>query len=313
MKRIAFLVLTLCLAFAGDSWGRQRTQPARHEAAKAEQTANPNQRGTPEEPLTVNVVPTPEQKAEAEKKEIEAKVKAADDHKLVEYAADQVVIGVVTFGIFLLQLAAFVAQAIFMRRTVIEARRTTHASIRSAAAAQKSARISERALTDIERPYIFVFGMSKLIYVADGINSRAFVKFKVANFGRLPAIIEEASAGFVYGEGLNIDMPLHVGENDSLVVFPILQQNDIREVVARVADGMLSKEITVEVPVDYGFSDEAEIIPKFTPPDGSDTFFRIILRYRGPISQGHETNGMWLYEQDGNLVQRGDAPYNQMK
>jgi hypothetical protein len=137
-KRTVFVALALCLALIGDSSGQRsrRNTPAK-ETPKAEQSTNPDQRGTTSQPISVNVIPTAEQKADSDKKDSEAVIKAADDHKLIEYAWYQVLVGVVTFFIFVLQLVAFSLQARYMRRTVIEMRRTTHTTIRSTRAAQK--------------------------------------------------------------------------------------------------------------------------------------------------------------------------------
>src|ERR1700688_1321029 len=154
----AVLGFALLLALIGDSSARSRHHLPTSPTPKTEQSATPNQRGTPDHPLTVNIVPTAEQKAEAEKKDAEARLKAATDQKLVQYTGYQVLVGVVTFFIFILQLLAFTLQARYMRRTVIEMRRTTHATIRAARASQKSAdaaKVAAEALPQLERAYLF--------------------------------------------------------------------------------------------------------------------------------------------------------------
>src|SRR5258708_6453366 len=132
MWRTAVLALAFCLALIGDSSAQSRGKPSSKEAPKPQQSATTDQRGSPNQPLSVNVVPTVEQKTDAEKKDAEARIKAADDHKLVEYAWDQVLVGIVTFCIFVLQLIAFSLQARYMRRTVDEMKQTTAAAIKAA-------------------------------------------------------------------------------------------------------------------------------------------------------------------------------------
>jgi hypothetical protein len=61
------------LEFLGGS--RRHAPP--NETTKTELDAKPDQRGSEKQPL-INVVPTAEQKADAEKKDAEAKLKAAD-------------------------------------------------------------------------------------------------------------------------------------------------------------------------------------------------------------------------------------------
>src|ERR1700722_16445507 len=108
MKLHQFVIALIFLVlFASDSLAQSEKQPSGNETPKTEQAAKADQRRTPNQPLFVNVVPTDEQKADAKKKDDEAAIKAADDKKLVEYTFYQVLIGIVTFFIFVLQLVAF--------------------------------------------------------------------------------------------------------------------------------------------------------------------------------------------------------------
>jgi hypothetical protein len=128
--RIALVVLALCLAVIGDSAAKSQKQP-RAQAPQAQQSTQPNQRSTPDQPFSVNVIPTTEQKEYTENKDREAAIKTADDHKLVEYAWYQVLIGVVTFFIFVLQLVAFTAQARRLRQTIDLMKDTTERQLRA--------------------------------------------------------------------------------------------------------------------------------------------------------------------------------------
>lgn len=70
------------------------------------------------------------------------------------------------------------------RISTIAARRAANAAIRQAKAA-------EDALTQLERPYIFVFGVKQIFQ--DQSRNDFFVTYTVANFGKLPAIIERST------------------------------------------------------------------------------------------------------------------------
>src|SRR5260370_27808604 len=119
--RNVVLGLALLRALIADSWGQSQHQLP-NEATKAQQRAPTDERGTPDQPLTVNVVPTAEQKADADKEKESAKLKAADDRKLIEYTGYLVLVGVVQFGVFILQLITFSLQARSMRRAPDEMR-----------------------------------------------------------------------------------------------------------------------------------------------------------------------------------------------
>ena len=149
--RCLVIALALLAAFASDSRG-QSQKPSRNDAQKTEQATKPDQRGTPNQPLSVNIVPTDEQKADAQKKDRDAAIKAADDKKLVEYTGYQVLIGIITFFIFVLQLIAFSLQACYMRRSYVEMRRTTRATIRATLAAQNALKLGRDEFIASHRP-----------------------------------------------------------------------------------------------------------------------------------------------------------------
>jgi hypothetical protein len=207
--RFSCLVVALALlaTFASDSWG-QSNQPSRgNEAPRAEQATKTDQRGTPNQPLSVNIVPTAEQKTDAEKKDNDAAIKAADDKKLVEYTGYQVLIGIVTFFIFVLQLAAFSLQARYMRRTVTEMRKTTHTTIRSTRAAIKAATATvaaERARFFIVIDKTNLAAMTKTAIDMSASSEQPIpfpveIKFFFKNYGKTPGIIKAFSVGTMTG------------------------------------------------------------------------------------------------------------------
>jgi hypothetical protein len=62
----------------------------------------------------------------------------------------------------------------------------------------------------------------------------------------------------------------------------------------------------------FGFDEpDARIAPEWDVPKDSDVFFRVVIRYRGPFSGGHETSATWLcVGGSSQLIQRGGAEYN---
>jgi hypothetical protein len=186
---IAIVLMLLLAAFSSDSWGQSKQTLGGKESPKPEQTSKTEQRGTNDPPLTVNAVPTPEQEEIAEKQAIETRRKIANDEKLVEYTSYQVWIGIATFFIFLLQLIAFSVQARYMRRTVTEMRKTTHATIRAARSTQKTANVAENNLLAILRPII---GINE-IKLCDPNQSCAaqHISFDIRNKGTSGAFIDK--------------------------------------------------------------------------------------------------------------------------
>jgi hypothetical protein len=135
----------------------------------------------------------------------------------VEYTGYQVLIGIVTFFIFLLQLIAFSLQACYMKRTVVEMRKTTHATIRATRAAGKSA----DAVVAVERARFFIVlerhNLSLLIkavrdngHLPPGENVNFTFSFK--NYGKTPGILKEQVIGSVIADELpkTLFLPLSV-------------------------------------------------------------------------------------------------------
>jgi hypothetical protein len=122
--------LTLLLALMPDSFEQSQPEPSANQAPKIQKGAAEDKRGTKDQPLTVNIVPTAEQKTASEKEAAETKLKASREEKLITYTGDLVLVGLVQFLVFVLQLIAFVVQAIYMRRSAEEMRKTTEAAER---------------------------------------------------------------------------------------------------------------------------------------------------------------------------------------
>ncbi|OIQ63832.1 hypothetical protein GALL_546260 [mine drainage metagenome] len=235
----------------------------------------------------------------------------------MEYTGDQVAIGVVTFFIFVLQLIAFVAQAAYMRRSYVEMRLTTRATIRAASSAQKSAdaaaaqaKIAESALIQLERPYIFVFGVCEV--KEDKEVNEFYVEYTVVNYGKMPAIIDGAWIDFVTDNAGQPPSPTLLYDGHSLLSSPILQSGERREKIRQYTPvGMVKGTGGVTINIRTG---EQSACPIFDISDGFDIYFRATIRYHGPSSVDHETGALWIYNPSSfEFAQRGGNEYNYTK
>ncbi len=171
----------------------------------------------------------------------------------------------------------------------------------SANAARSAARTAEKALTDVERPYVFVFGVTgfKIDKVRPG-GLNPHVTFSVANYGKTPAIIERVAFGFSLGA--EPDDLLYADAQFSLVASPIMQAGERR-------DGLFCDAPEFD-PADVGWLP----LPPPSPiihADG-DLLFRVIINYRGPFTRSHETSACWRFEQgvSVNFVLLSGDEYN---
>jgi type IV secretory pathway TrbD component len=193
--------MAICLALLGDSRGQSQQAPAVNETTKSEQRPATDQRGSPNQPLTINVVPTEEQKADAEKSRKAADIKEAQESDNLNYTRDIVIIGFFQLGIFVLQLIAFGLQAAYMRRSNTEMRATTAATTKAA-----------NATIAVERARFYIIigihNLDRFISAAlrwpnsEGMkmSGDVHIEYTFKNYGRTPGIIREISHGFSLSE-----------------------------------------------------------------------------------------------------------------
>jgi hypothetical protein len=178
---------------------------------------------------------------------------------------------------------------------------------RSAEASAEQARIAGAALTQLERPYVFIFGVKGI--KQDSASQDFFVEYTVANYGKMPAIIESPHIGFDISDRAEPPMPPRVHDGHQLVASPILQAGEQRKQIrAYFPAEMVGPDINVKIEtiraadiepnkILYGDGTEEElttVFPSFNAPEGFDVFFRAVIRYRGPFTSGHETAALWL-------------------
>jgi len=175
-----------------------------------------------------------------------------------------------------------------VRVTNRQARLTKEAVI----AANVQADTAKKSLTDIERPYLFVFNVGRLnteeIVEIDieeqdsGDGLLLSVTYSLANYGKIPAIIKHAQSGL--SAGADPETPERVPYSHTLITAPIVAAGEIRNEITQY----------LRWQGDYGNDEDGSLVP--TLKDDSTLFFWVIVMYRGPFTDQHETRACWRYD-----------------
>lgn len=196
------LAVSVNIAFAQS----QRPAPGRGEAAQPREPEPrtpqqpaapvvPDQRGTPDSPLIVKVIPTPKSDEERAEEAQQRSERGALERKLLELTNDLAAYalalfaatGILVFATLGLLIAAFKQSGNMKKSLAVAAT--------SAEAAQKSAATAEDALTMLERPTIFVVDVQDRILpeaASPGNVPAPEVDIFFFNTGRSTAIIQSA-------------------------------------------------------------------------------------------------------------------------
>jgi hypothetical protein len=243
-----------------------------------------DRRGTIDSPLVVELYSPPKSNAETSEEATEKYGKAATDWWIIYLTAGLVAATILQFG-------ALSYQAYWLRRTV---------------------RVAERSLTEVERPYVFVFNVHFM--AGDVLNPPELypmpsILYTVANYGKTPAIIENVeSAARIQVFVPNDLMEENVGM--SLVVSPIMQSGEVRSDLIKDTRASFDpargvREIALK-------PDGAYAVPQFR--NDENIFFRIVVRYRGAFTGRHESAFCWRYDTDDQaFIQHGGEEYNYLK
>jgi hypothetical protein len=207
-------------------------------------------------------------------------------------AAFTAVLAISTIGLWIVTWRSGVRQSADMQASI--------------AAAQKSAELAEHALTKLERPYIFISDVGRLEteiiedQMEDYGEALLSIEYSVANYGKIPAIVVDARASLHVSASPRD--PDHLPRSHPLVVSPIFAAGEARQkLTERLVWG------------DHGYDEDGSTIPILG--DDRSLFFWIIITYRGPFTDGHETRACWRYhESTGRFVAaHGGADYNSEK
>jgi hypothetical protein len=168
---------------------------------------------------------------------------------------------------------------------------------------RRSADIAERAFSDLERPYVYIFGAKGLARYSETMDPYDFLKYSVANYGKTPASI--VSAALVINVGTGPETPIDVGPWHKLIEPPIMMPNERRDDEKTVPDSISTSEYADE----YTSPSDAFTVPDLK--DGTNFFFWARIKYHGPFSNGHETSACWQWDQKSSrLILYGDEKYN---
>lgn len=173
----------------------------------------------------------------------------------------------------------------------VVARRNTNASLIAARAARKSADIAEKALTNVNRPYVYVLNVSGFHLVQPG--EQTFVTFDVANYGETPADVDEIRAAITISSMEYPDGPPIVPISHP-VYAPHEKIKGFRLHVDRI------------LPFSHR---RGRVVPSLL--QGQRCFLRVVIYYRGPFSEGHESSFCWCWDDDSESMMRwGGREYN---
>ncbi|SHN69120.1 hypothetical protein [Bradyrhizobium erythrophlei] len=221
--------------------------------------------------------------------------------------------GFFTFGLVLVggvQVLMFFIQLKYMRRGMDDATVAARASSRSAKATVAQARIARDSLEKVQRPYAFVFGAFRLETKQKNQFTvpTTILEYKVANYGQTPAVIKSVGAEFIIRQDGAVHAPIGVEAEHPLYTSPVLPPGDVRTVNQMCPDNLVGGDIIVDLSEDEIYGDRIATV-SLKPPD--ELYFRVIVYYDGPFSEGHKTSACWRYEQTtSKFVQHGGREYN---
>jgi hypothetical protein len=181
------------------------------------------------------------------------------------------------------------------------------AATATAQAATSQAKIAERTLTDLERPYVFIFSVGPMEQNEAGDWC---VPYVIANYGRTPAIIESAVVGVVgtAESGIMLE-PALLGDDSPISSAPFFAPHKELKVLEPIPGYLWVPGTTMDTVFDRPDDPtcEAKLYPHLA--NGvRGVFFRAVISYRGVFTSGHETACLWRYMGNGSFAARGIAP-----
>jgi hypothetical protein len=140
-----------------------KSSSAKQSARAATEIAAPDKRGTPEAPVSIKTLPSPDAAAKAAEAKQERDANATADQALVDWTSYLFWVTVILALVAAGQLGLFWWQLRLMRDSVKDAGL-------AAEAAQKSAEIAEQSLTRLERAFVFPTDTSWVWHLDPGLN-----------------------------------------------------------------------------------------------------------------------------------------------
>jgi len=208
------------------------------------------------------------------------------------------------------QAGLFLWQLSYMRHGLKDAAIAARAAKESADASKAQAVIAGTAFADARRPYVYVTGALRFIVEPNKVGGlEPFVEYVAANYGQTPAVIQDVRTGFFLLSDDEVGIPNEAlfPEENPLLTHRILGHREvprpIREYASRAdvkGDGGIATKIEFR---SLGSAVEPSASPKYGA--GKKLFFRVIVRYRGPFTDGHETSACWRYHPEDFFVSAG--------
>jgi hypothetical protein len=197
------------------------------------------------------------------------------------------------------QVAVALAQAALFLWQFTYLRGSVEAANAAAKAADVSANTAREAFTKLERPYLFIDGVTTIMRDSSVSGHEPCVRFRVANYGKTPAIIKHAAAAFSFDKP---DAALLLDEEHSLLTDPVFGPGEVR------------KAQEVKLPLGIGFIDGGNDNMLLPDIKDNDLFLVITIHYRGAFTEGHQTNCCWRYDRpSGHFTQLGMGALNYWK
>jgi hypothetical protein len=288
---------------------------SRQELSRQPQRATEGEpKGTEQSPLFIKLLPGPKTAEEVAQEAEDRNEKASADRWVIIFNG---LIALFTAALVGANIALWRAgehqirligdnaaqQSKDMQASVAAAERAASGAMIGARAAQKSAETAEKAFSNLERPYVFAFGVRRLEADTERVGGfEPFVTYSVANYGKTPAIIENVRVGFSIGE-FHPDGPTRVDDTNDLLISPIMGAGERRDDLIEIFPAGMERTLHRDE------AGKAYAIPAMKSAE--DLFFRIIIDYRGAFSHGHECGFCWRYNRaTGHFVQHGHEDYN---
>ena len=177
-------------------------------------------------------------------------------------------------------------------------------SRRQAILTRQSVRIAERALTELERPYLFILDYNWLLTEKAKANDTKYGwSYFVMNGGKLPAVITGVKYGVKFGQSIPfMDDAPHV---HGLLTAPVIGGGEKREIINKLVDE--GGDPPHECEIRDGIA---------TIPGSAFRYERVIAKvsveYDGPVTRGHVTTACWEWHPVKHaFTQHGGPEHNQ--
>lgn len=177
-------------------------------------------------------------------------------------------------------------------KQAVDMRRSLDIAEISAKAAQRSANVAERSLESLEQPFLFVYSLSRIEHNLLDTSSPAQIRFNIANYGRVPAIISSVfmSACCVPVDS-EPDYPLkYDGLNDVLAV-----QEKVENLIYRFPSGMFDDTLSM---LDPNYVTSGDLIPKIKVNEV--LYLSLHITYGGILPKLYFYKVLWKYDMSEN-------------